>query len=74
LNLHYAYSEQGENTNALDYPRILRDFSLNMTVPQAQIRKAIDELREKEVVRLEEDRLVLVDPGRLADLAESAGS
>jgi CRP-like cAMP-binding protein len=74
LNLHYAYSEQGENTSALDYARILRDFSLNMTVPQAQIRKAIDDLREKEIVRLEEDKLVLVDPGRLAGLAESAGS
>jgi hypothetical protein len=74
LNLHYAYSEQGENTTSLEYPRILRDFSLNMTVPQDRIRRAIDELREKEIVKLEDDQLVLIDPGRLADLAETAGN
>lgn len=72
LNLHYAFSEQGGGMEGLDFSKALRELSLNMEFPQDKIRSFIEELREQNVVKIEEDRLFLVQADRLKNIADSA--
>jgi len=73
LNLHYAFTEKGSDNQGLEYARLLRELSLSLEFPQEKIQKYVGELREKQIFKLEEDRLILLDTGRLSDIAESAG-
>lgn len=57
--------------DGLDFAKLLRELSLSLEFPQEKIQKYIGELREKEIFKLEADRLFLLDPGRLSDIAET---
>ena len=72
LNLHYAFTEKGRDVKGLDYAKLLRELSLCLEFPQEKIQKYIGELREKQIFKLESDHLILLDPGRLSDIAETA--
>ncbi len=72
LNLHYAFTEQGGGGEGIDYPKTLRELSLNMEFPQDKIRRYVEELREKQIVDVQADKLFLNDDGRLKDIADSA--
>ncbi len=72
LNLHYAFTEQGGGADGLDYPKMLRELSLNMEFPQDKIRRYIDELKEKQIVSVKQDKIYLNDDGRLKGIADSA--
>ncbi len=72
LNLHYAFTEQGGGGTGLDFPKMLRELSLNMEFPQDKIRKYIDDLKEKQIIKIENDKIFLNDDGRLKDIADSA--
>jgi CRP-like cAMP-binding protein len=73
LNLHYAFTEKGQDIEGIEYARLLRELSLSLEFPQEKIKKYISEFREKQIFKVEGDRLFLLDPGRLADIAETAG-
>ena len=73
LNLHYAFTEKAGGQTVLEYAKLLRELSLNMEFPQEKIQKYIAELREKQILKLENDKLELLDAGRLGDIAETAG-
>ena len=72
LNLHYAFTEKAGGQTVLEYAKLLRELSLNMEFPQEKIQKYIAELREKQILKLEKDKLELLDAGRLGDIAETA--
>lgn len=74
LNLHYAFTEkESARAEGVEYARLLRELSLGLEFPQEKIQKYVTELREKEILKLEGDKLSLLDPGRLAAIAETAG-
>jgi len=73
LNLHYAFTEKSGGQSCLEYSKLLRELALNMEFPQEKIQKYIAELREKQIVKLENDKLELLDAGRLGAIAETAG-
>lgn len=73
LNLHYAFSEKASRAEGLEYARLLRELSLNLEFPQEKIQAYIAELREKHILKLQNDELVLMDAKRLADITEHAG-
>lgn len=70
LNLHYTFSENTARVDGVEYTKLLRELSLNLEFPQEKIHKYIAELREKAILKLENDKLELMDAGRLADIAE----
>ncbi|MGC9312758.1 MAG: Crp/Fnr family transcriptional regulator [Sediminispirochaetaceae bacterium] len=72
LNLHYTFSEGTARTEGVEYAKLLRELSLNLEFPQEKIQKYIAELREKHILKLQNDKLELMDAGRLADIAEHA--
>jgi len=71
LNLHYAFTEKAGEQSCLEYAKLLRELSLNMEFPQEKIQKYINELREKQILKLDNDKLELLDAGRLGDIAET---
>ncbi|MDY7027563.1 MAG: Crp/Fnr family transcriptional regulator [Spirochaetota bacterium] len=72
LNLHYTFSEGTAGAEGVEYAKLLRELSLNLEFPQEKIQKYIAELREKHILKLQNDKLELMDAGRLADIAEHA--
>jgi CRP-like cAMP-binding protein len=72
LNLHYAFTEQGGGGDGLDFPKVLRELSLNMEFPQDKVRRYIEELKAKQIVNVAADRIYLKDDARLRDIADSA--
>lgn len=71
LNLHYTFTEQG-GEKGLDYTKTLRELSLNMEFPQEKVKEYLEELKEKQIVKIEDDKLYLNDDGRLKGIADSA--
>lgn len=72
LNLHYTFSEGTARAEGVEYAKLLRELSLNLEFPQEKIQKYIAELREKHILKLQNDKLELMDAGRLAEIAEHA--
>ncbi|HDQ13462.1 MAG TPA: Crp/Fnr family transcriptional regulator [Sediminispirochaeta sp.] len=72
LNLYYYFTEKGPGAEGLEYSKTLRDLSLSLEFPQEKIQGYIADLREKQILKLEDDRLTLTDIGRLAEIAEAA--
>ncbi|RKX78952.1 MAG: Crp/Fnr family transcriptional regulator [Spirochaetes bacterium] len=71
LNVYYAFAEVGMENGILDLVKVSRDIAMNLELPASTITKYLKELADKEIINIEENRITLIDPGRLQSMAEN---
>ena len=72
LNLYYAFAEQGLEKAELEFHKTAREIALNLELPQDSVIFYMEELKLKNIIRVEKNVMTLRDRYTLASLAESA--
>lgn len=72
LNLYYAFAENGLEKADLEFHKTAREIALNLELPQDSVIVYLEELKLKNIIRIEKNSLSLKDRYTLAALAESA--
>ena len=70
LNLYYAFAEVGFERGSLDYLKMVREMSLSMELPSDGITSFFDELRDISIIELQDNKLILKDREKLAEIGE----
>jgi CRP/FNR family cyclic AMP-dependent transcriptional regulator len=73
LHLRSLYQELPSSQAAVPYQKCLEEISLSLELPMEEARKALAALQESGVLKLEGDRLQLVDRDKLHRITESIG-
>ncbi|MCK4543628.1 MAG: Crp/Fnr family transcriptional regulator [Spirochaetales bacterium] len=74
LNLYYAFAEQNFEHGILEYHKTTREISLNMALPQEEVIKIVDKMRDEGIIQVDENHMFLRDRERLSIMAETAGT
>ena len=72
-NLYYAFAEHGLEQARLDLHKTTRDIAVSLEVPQERTMALVRRLAAAGILKINENVMVLVDPDRLSEIAESPG-
>ncbi len=68
LNIFYAFAEVGM-TRELDAVKLVRDISMNLEISPEIIQKYMKDFEEDEIIKMQDQKVTLVDSGRLSALS-----
>jgi CRP-like cAMP-binding protein len=73
LNLLYTFKGEGEQDAILSYKKTLEDIAVNLELPQDQIETHIQFFAERNIIKINGDKLTLLDREKLNKFTEGLG-
>ncbi|TFG64073.1 MAG: Crp/Fnr family transcriptional regulator [Spirochaetales bacterium] len=70
LNLHFAFLEAGIFMGHLDPTKTTRELSINLEIPMEKIMDYFKQFTADGIIRMQENKIVLMDTAKLIALAE----
>ena len=74
LNLLYAFKSEGEQNATLSYKKFLEDIALNLELPLDQLENYLHFFAERNIIKIDGDKLMLADGEKLNKFTENLGN
>ncbi len=74
MNLYFTFAENGFERAVLDSVKTMREMSLSLELPYETITAFFDELKDISILSVSENKIVLKDQEKLAEIGEITGN